>query len=133
MAGLQAEVEVVALVGEVAEAVVALLEVHQVVRQAVVNPEVLLLSVNPVDPVVHQVVCQEDFLEVPLLGRKDHYPATTGLVGVQVLALAFWGGPAWAGFLDLLLVDTAGGVVATVGRMLLVEMVLSTRQRTLPW
>jgi hypothetical protein len=98
-------------------------QARQVAHRAVPDLEALL------HPVADPAVPHELASSAGSLGRADHLLSPTVLA--QVLVLAFWGDSAGVGSLDPLLVDTAGGAVATTGQPP-VETVLLIRWSQ-PW
>jgi hypothetical protein len=98
----------------------AVLEAPREAHRVVPDPEALLLLVADL-VVLHlaSLVVVTDPLE------RTGYPPSP-MVPVRVLVLASWGDSALVEFLDLPLVDTAGGAVATMGQPL-VETVPLTR------
>jgi hypothetical protein len=120
--------------GEVAVAVVVvvvvvvLLEVHLDAHRAAPDPEAPLLPVA--DPgVLHLAIPASLVVVMDPLERTDYPPSP--MVPVRVPVLASWGDSALVEFLDLPLVDTAGGAVATMGQPLVETVPLTCW--FLPW
>jgi hypothetical protein len=87
---------------------VPVVQAHQVAHRVVHGPEALL------HPVAASLVRLELARSSDFPGRMEHPLSLTVLERVPVLA--FWGGSAGVGSLDLLLTGTVGGAVVTTGQ-----------------